>query len=569
MWYFRILILLALAGAFIVVDGARPSLLRAQSNPPFQNPSLDSNCYFPQIGVAGEIDTIVGDSGKGQIGYYIHNLGPQQGGLHGHVLIGNENSIFEQATTGPNFNLHSLQTKAQNVRLGGSEIHYGHLHDSAHLDIFDANDRIIYWADDRGNYDTAHKTNLKTNIGLFHSDDFTQPYIAHLSSDTVDDLVLGTIAFDSTFYSEYLAYFRGGSSLFAQSVAYEDTSHSIPVIPGDYNVYSTMQGDFSGTGRDDLLISDYWGNLFFYKNDPPFLLSNLVHAMQYDTLWAKPSQWDTNIIRDGQEWLYGSLSMHALPKNRGDNSLDWVVMIPTFDRGDAIYIFRGGPAFGSHRITLDSVAYVITPPDLGYQSWPGGFVDAGDMTGTGNHVLYTGGGAGGAAHYFDQNFYVTGQALDNKIDIFYSNCAAGYGDTLTANSDSLEDLLLGNASYGNAGTMWLMYGSKQIPVHLNPQFAEVKTEIEQIPQNNGAGITFAPNPIPHSWSVATIIWPVSEEADLCVYDLLGTAVQTEKIRLLGGPEQQRIYFPNLAAGVYVVELHGASGVARAKLVVVH
>ena len=115
------------------------------------------------------------------------------------------------------------------------------------------------------------------------------------------------------------------------------------------------------------------------------------------------------------------------------------------------------------------------------------------------------------------------------------------------------------------GTIGIIHGSKKIPVHLNPKFAAVKS----IPQANGAGVTFAPNPTTHSWSVATIVWPVSEEADLCVYDLLGTAVQTEKIRLLGGPEQQRIYFPNLAAGVYVVEIHGLSGIARAKLVIVH
>ena len=158
------------------------------------------------------------------------------------------------------------------------------------------------------------------------------------------------------------------------------------------------------------------------------------------------------------------------------------------------------------------------------------------MTGTGNHVLYTGGGASGSAHYADQNFYVTGQALDNKIDIFYSNELAGNGDTLTANDDSLEDLLLGS-SVNN--TIWLMYGSKNIPVHLNPQFADVKS----IPQENGAGIAFSPNPVTRGWSVATILWPEAEMADYEVYNLLGEVVQSGTIRMLGGAEQQRIRLP--------------------------
>jgi hypothetical protein len=101
-------------------------------------------------------------------------------------------------------------------------------------------------------------------------------------------------------------------------------------------------------------------------------------------------------------------------------------------------------------------------------------------------------------------------------------------------------------------------------VHLNPQFADVKS----IPQVNGAGIRFAPNPVTQSWSVATIIWPEAEEADCIVYNLLGIAVQTGKIRLLGGPEQQRIYFPNLASGVYEVVIRGVAGEAHAKLVII-
>ncbi len=565
MRYLKILIVLAWAGI------CGPALLRAQSNPPFRNPSLDSNCYFPQIGVPGEIDTIVGYYGEGGIGYYIHNLGSKPDGTPGNMLI--STAAIEppmqpfEISTGATFNLHDLHEVAQtNLQIEPSNIRFGHFHDQSHLDIFDEENWIIYWADDNGNYDTARKTKLMSNIhgsyGIGVSNGvFTKAYIAHLISDTLDDIVVGFNTFDSVQAKDslFLDLFQATSLQSESVIIYEDTSQKIPFITGYYNTHSTMQGDFSGTGRDDLLIADYYENLFFYKNDPPFSLDSLVHTMLYDTLWARPSQWDTNIISNGQEWLYGrTLAMHALPKSRGDNSLDWVVMIPTFDSGNAIFIFKGGPDFGSHRITIDSAAYVITAPQLGFQSWPGSIVDGGDMTGTGNHVLCTG---GGGTSYTDETYYLTGQALDNKIDIFYGNTAAGPRDTLTANNDNLEDLLLSNAYYGDYGTIWLMCGSKSIPVHLNPQFADVVN----IPQENGAGITLSPNPA-QTWTVATIVWPQSEDGQYCIYDMLGRKVEHGSIQLYGGAEQQRIYFSGMAQGVYIYTIEGAHGSASARFV---
>jgi hypothetical protein len=143
---------------------------------------------------------------------------------------------------------------------------------------------------------------------------------------------------------------------------------------------------------------------------------------------------------------------------------------------------------------------------------------------------------------------------------------------LTANNDSLEDLLLAFSGYTSpndisnglqgVGTIWLMYGSKQIPVHLNPQFADVTS----IPQKDGAGITFAPNPLVNNWSVATIMWPEAEEGAYSIYDILGREVQRGTIRLLGGAEQQRIYFSDLAQGTYIYVITGAHHTASTRIV---
>ena len=186
------------------------------------------------------------------------------------------------------------------------------------------------------------------------------------------------------------------------------------------------------------------------------------------------------------------------------------------------------------------------------------------MTGTGNHLILVEAGWGDS--WWD-NFYMTGKALDNKIDIWNRSTSAGGGDTLTANSDSLEDFLEGRSrddlTSSFPGTLWLYYGTDQIPVHLDSQWADVKN----IPTQNGIAFTLSPNPT-RLWSVATIMWPEAEMADYEVYNLLGEVVQSGTIRMLGGAEQERMYFPHLASGVYEILIHGSRHEARAKLVIV-
>ncbi|MDP4198311.1 MAG: T9SS type A sorting domain-containing protein [Bacteroidota bacterium] len=578
-------LVLAILMAFLFIGGESHA-----QNTPFQSPSLDSNCYFPNIGMSGEIDTIYGNAhdtegnyiyGEG-LGGYLHNLGPKTDGSFGKMLLGKGNVSpfvdWEETSTGSNFDLHSLKAIALTLSIDPHVLRFGHFRDRTHLDLFDEDWRRIYWADEDGNYDSSRFTILQPNIygdqGSSGGSDgiFDPAYIAHLTSDTVDDVVTGFITFnaDHTKDSLYLALFRGGSGLTLNRVAHEDTSI---VMPPPYigNSHYTLQGDFRGTGRDDLLITDNLHNLFFYKNDSPFSLERLLHSILYDTLWSRagdPKWRDTTL-----GWLetFTSLAMPALPKKTSDRSSDLVVSLPTTtDSNNGIFIFRGGPDFGSHRIMIDSAAFVITKPKFGWTYWPGQFTDAGDLTGTGNHVFYT---LGGDQGYAAQTFYITGRALDNKIDIYDWSTAGAFGDTLTADRDSLEDILMGLPGYTSSddlsngkrtvGSIWLMHGSTQIPVHLNPQFSDVRS----IPLKDGAGINFTPNPATHGWSVATIIWPEAENAEYEVYDLLGTVVQGGRIRMLGGTQQQRVNFSNLLSGTYFFVVHGELHEAQTRLTV--
>jgi len=554
---FSVIRFFAVAGFFFVA----PSLLRAQSNPPFSNPSLDTNCYFPQIGVPGEIDTIVGDSANEGLGNFIHNLGPQQGGIPGNMMISGGDNIPFEVSTGSTFNLHSLRATAQHLKLDPQYIRFGHFHDRSHLDLFEDGYLVIYWADDNGNYDMARKTKLISNVkGSGGYGTQFNTYIAHLTSDTIDDMVIGIETTNSpiSLDSAFLLLFRGGSVLANSDTVYEDTSVR---YGGGTNVDLpvSMQGDFRGTGRGDLLMFDDSDNVFYYKNDPPFSLQSLRQAMLFDTIWPFAPE-------------PAAFAMPVFPKKSGDNSVDLALVIPDSTHSSkSIYFFRGGPDFGSHRITIDSAEYVIHQPSIFQEAEWSCVADAGNMTGTGNHVLYTVAYVPGGVEYPEWDaFYVTGNALDDKIDIYNPSHSEFGGDTLTANDDSLEDFIHGETNFiqesngiASYGGLCLYYGSKSIPVHLNPEFADVVN----IPQVNGAGLTFAPNPVTQSWSVATIVWPEAEDAEYEVYNILGSVVQKATIRMLGGAEQQRIYFPNLPDGTYVFVVHGESHEAQTKLTI--
>jgi hypothetical protein len=453
MRYFKILIIFAWAGAS---SPATP--VCAQSNPPFQNPSLDSNCYFPQIGDLSEMDTICGDVAGQELGSIVKNMGTKFGGSFGNMLIGNISSgvALAQVTTGPTFNLHQMKQFIQNLvpdngsLIGGNGIlydgfHLGHFRDHSHLDMFVPYSRRIYWSDDNGNYDSTQYSVLQANIppgndGLAY--DLIGTYITHLTSDTIDDIVRSCY---SEYYDDndtgYALLYRGGSTLYGKDTAFEDTSALMyPLLKSTDGAAfrACTQADFRGVGRDDLIVSDNTDNLCYYKNDPPFSLSQFAQAVATDTIFA--SWQDPHIIINIHGAIKTWFTMRALPKQPGDNSVDFMPVFQTNDdRNNGIFIFSGGPNFGSHRITLDSAAFIIRSPAMsglgsGYL-WPYSIADAGDMTGTGNRVLYTAGGYDNDNQ--TDNFFVTGKALDDKIDIYNVSNSGSQGDTLTANDDSL------------------------------------------------------------------------------------------------------------------------------------
>ncbi len=183
------LILLACAGA------TSPALLRAQ----ISSSAFDPNCYQPRIGVPGEIDTIYGSYSGQQLGGNQFSPGPGPNGYNRVFFSGYQNNPngWDIMAGGANFNLHDLDKPKSKVFLSGYTQVVGHFHSPKLLDILHIYSSFarIYWADSNGDYDSARRTVLTYRSrpgpgnGAYNYAIFT-PYVAHMTADTVDDLVL-------------------------------------------------------------------------------------------------------------------------------------------------------------------------------------------------------------------------------------------------------------------------------------------------------------------------------------------------------------------------------------------
>ena len=289
-------------------------------------------------------------------GSVIKNMGPKPNGGFGNMFIGNlsPSVALAQVATGPTFNLHHMAQTPQ--KLSSSNANYiaygipGHFRDQQHLDIFSGG--IIFWADDNGNYDSTNYSILSFRFPGGRPFELLggaiDPYIAELTSDTVDDIVLSFLPeyIDGTKDTNYLALYRGGIDLVPKDTIFEDTSVVFPTKYLSTSVsLACTQADFRGVGRDDLIVSDNRNNMCYYKNAPPFSLSQFAQAVTNDTIftsWQNPSLFTGN----GFSWL----NMRALPKAPGDKSVDFM---PVFDTVNSnfnvstgnIFIFRGGGRF--------------------------------------------------------------------------------------------------------------------------------------------------------------------------------------------------------------------------------
>ena len=531
------------------------------------SPAFDPKCYLPRIGVPGEIDTIMGGVDGQGLGSRLMNIGPPPGGSYGSIILKGlpQNIPFlSTVNAGPNFNLHKLDVRKALDFDDQTIIKYGHFHDTKHLDLFsfDPNNGKspkIYWADDSGNYSKNLVSYLITSrLGDDGYGLLTPPYSAYLTSDTVEDIIISFKIdyLDPQRDTNVLNFYRGGQSLFNKGIAAKEDSMFFMGL-----IRNNIQGDWRGTGREDLISIDPFGNALYYRNDPskPFSLAEFYRAVQQDTLfsvWENPHFIGNSF---GQ-----SLTMKALPKKNDDKSLDLIITPQTDDnRNGGKWFFRGNTEFGSHRITLDSVAYIIRSPEYYDPTafnglYFSGLYNCGDMTGTGNNVLLIG-GTFDLGHVGLQFFYVTGEALDDKVDMYYLAEPDGGGpaDTLTANSDNLEDVMIGMFELNHYGSLHVVYGSKKIPVRINAVHSGTQPK---------QSLEIRPNIFSNSTTI-TLITEHSEPITIFIRDVLGRTVYEEHRYSIGGSENIALRLPLLSSGRYILQVSGANIFASAPITI--
>jgi hypothetical protein len=440
----------------------------------------------------------------------------------------------------------------------------------------------IYWADEDGEYDSSRYTLLVPgrSDGLGNICSHMLPYVAKLTSDTVDDIVLSVLRVDSIVLGvekTYMCLFKGGEQLYQRGKVSTWDDSAFWLTDGGGARAGTVdsldrtygaQGDFRGVGREDFVAGDDLGNLYYFKNDVPFDIHKFAGAMRSDTL-VRMRDYSLSIPATPLDHDFrpkGILAMRVFPKPVWDNSVDLLVA-PSIVR-DSTYqsgvcIWRGGPHFGEKRLGYDSCDFLIHHPayyNYAFQgiTWPS-LQNGGDLTGTGNPVLITGGGGGLGNQFYA--WYVLGRALDDKIDMFVSYYhGSGWADTITATNSGyrsfIESTPYAETSDDNGnqiaqvGGIQMLVGARNIPVHPNPVFSvsgrhSLDTSVHHL--------LAYPNPCDER-TVITFDNCSGGTMQVDVINMLGTVVRHNQTPGGFGVQQFAVALNELPAGAYVIRL---------------
>ncbi|MFI5263946.1 MAG: T9SS type A sorting domain-containing protein, partial [Candidatus Kapaibacterium sp.] len=395
-----------------------------------------------------------------------------------------------------------------------------------------------------------------------------QPYIANLTSDTVDDIVIRISPNDLSQNEDkvYFIHYKGGQHLFDQGMIamWDDSVYWGTYVGTNQDIIhrSFSQIDCRGTGRDDLITIDDWGNLFYYKNDLSFDIHKFVNSLRSDTLL---SLYGWSLYNDFSGSM-GASPIRAFPKPAWDRSYDIAITLPLSSdphNNYGICLFEGGSNFGKKRLSLDRPDYFIHWPgyysaDFSQSTW---YFEGslGDLTGTGNTVMFTSGGAGIGYGYLA--LYVLGKAMDDQIDMFIPyHYGAGTVDTIVATSKGNPTLIWGSPAYESSddqnngvfekGSLRVLYGAEHIPVHLNPQFSLVeKRSLDNSPHH----LLAYPNPCDQS-TVLTFDNCTGGKMIVDVISSSGEECLHEETPGGFGLQQYGLFLNDLAAGNYLVRL---------------
>jgi len=567
---------LRVLGLFLFIAGVCCPVARAQAQ---WSPAFLPGAYLPTVGVPGEIDTIYGwDKVYRGFGWGMRNIGPPFVGGYGSIACFGflpDTFNFRSFAGGASFNIHSLHFDGRinfdiSAPMGAySIVHIGPIRARNSRDIVVADPDgykppRIYWEGDDGSYDSSRYTIIKVDdhkqspqeLEIYYRD----VVCGHFLSDTIEDIIFEVNFLHKSSDTIFLC-FKGGGRLFAEGPKNQLADSTIIAEPFNTLAYCPLiSGEFHGDIRSDIIrfslqdSSSIGRNAFYLKNDTPFSLSRLVSQWK-DTLISESDNPEITYSNSGR----GTWAFQAL-QHPHDNAEDAVFHLFSANKSEGFYIFRGSPDFGSHRLTLDSAAFVIPHPS----KFDGSFSQhvmhdnlrlCSDMSGKHVPMLCIEGNIFATEEYF---FYGLGAGLSDHASAYFNISPeigmGNYFDTLTADGDNLEDMVFGMNSYSNtgnefdgSGAILVMHGSHKIPIQLNQS---VPPKYDPIPDDC---ITVSPNPV-HRHTVVTWESACSGEVNVRLVDLLGRTVFEETQRTTGDLESLSLDLPPLPAGDYLLDL---------------
>ncbi len=542
--------------------------------------------YWPEVGVSGVIDTIYGWKNQQDLGTGMINVGPRPGesygrvwftGLDGEPGIINKAYYYELAG-GPTLQAKKIPQSSNKLGIKLEFRNYfapiASRNSRDRLILGGANVPTIYWEEANGDYDSANTTRLiapRSPTLEYYNYYGNLLYHTYLTSDTVEDIVSVVIRGyqNEKPDSLFAVLYKGGAALKGQKEVLPDEIVSMGEYdPGAGWSRSMKQGDWRGVGREDLISSDQLAKAYFYyRNDKPFSLSEFVVSLNRDTLLSMQDS-DRHDVSGTLGLLENALSMKAYPKSPDDQSQDLVLATYEDLVGRYIRFFRGHKDFGKSRLTFDSAQLTIPPLRGAFDGFAfnNNLKDLGDMTGTGNRVFYAGASQDGG-FYSCHLFYVMGEAMDDTADMAYfvEPYGSAWVDTITANGDNMQDVILGIPEYYSkkdldrgktgVGTIHLLYGTDKIPVK--------GKSIVSVSQKE---FSFAIYPNPTTGPLTIQLAEIhSESSVLSITDILGRNVYRRDIPTYASFQQLSLDLGMLNEGTYILALSSGSNTARATL----
>jgi hypothetical protein len=178
----------------------------------------------------------------------------------------------------------------------------------------------------------------------------------------------------------------------------------------------------------------------------------------------------------------------------------------------------------------------------------------GDLTGTGNPVLFTYGGSGGAGGYYA--LYVLGDALDDKIDAYMSFYHPGGFDTIHLDNTSKTSLVMSapifeseeayQAGLRELGSVRILKGTEHIPVRINPLLA-----VKPMGNSPATASILEVNPNPTD-GMTTLMMPSTGRWDIEVMNTLGVVCTRVLFDPVVGHDRLTLDLSQLPRGAYIL-----------------